>query len=162
MITRFRATSFFRLGASVLVAELVASPISGALTDRHPWAAVCLGLGILCLGFCLTLAMPETIQLSRSKTIHPDIDLNTESENVHSEANDGNIDDSKSLDWNRIIYYARESLNGAAHFIAGNFHVVLLLFTSVVSIFGRYIQELLLQYITKRVHFSWSQVRAVN
>ncbi|RFU33894.1 hypothetical protein B7463_g2408, partial [Scytalidium lignicola] len=150
-------STIFAATIYTVVADVVPDDESGALTDKHPWLAICLGIGMLVVGFCVAFIIPETIELSRSKKIHPDIILNDEGEGVETGINSHESSDNQTKTLRHIISSAVASLRGAAHFIAGNSQILLLLFTFLVSIFGRYIQELLLQYVTKRLQWSWSQ-----
>lgn len=64
----------------------------------------------------------------------------------------------------RLLYIAQSELAKLGRAVAWltkkHYHVMALLFTLLLTTFGRFAQELLSQYVTKRYNWSWSQVSA--
>ncbi|KAL3417341.1 MFS transporter [Phlyctema vagabunda] len=136
-----RATVFFRIGASVLVGEMIASPLSAILMEIDPWLSIFLGLATMCSCGIVVALMPETLGLRTLEVTQ-----------------DGNEDDEDSLSTrDHLTGSGLSNLKNAAHFIWGNTTVMILLFTYLLTTFGRIIQEMLLQYATKRYGWTWSK-----
>ncbi|KAH8821770.1 major facilitator superfamily domain-containing protein [Xylogone sp. PMI_703] len=152
-----RATNFFRLGAGVLVGELISNSVSGALTDKHPWSAIFLGMGLLFVGLFIACIIPETLHLAEAKKNHPDIATTTEGEDSQTGRNEQAPSGDEEKAWHHFISSTFVKLKAATQFVTGHRHIPLLLLTCIVSVFGRYIQELVLQYVTKRLNWTWSQ-----
>lgn len=145
----FRSTTFFYLAAAVIGGEMISSPLVYFLMEVDLWLAIWLGLGCLIAATIMTIFMPET----RPKTPPASQDVAGDTEASVDEP------DRKSLWWLRKGRAELRRLGEAAlEFARGNWQVMALLFTLLVTTLGRFAQEILLQYVTKRYGWSWSQV----
>lgn len=115
------------------------------------WLPIWLGLGCLGLATIITRFVPETLPESEAVSEGP----GEETARVTP------IMDNK-LSSPRLLYVARSEvskLGQAMTWLAKeHYHVMALLFTLLLTTFGRFAQELLSQYVTKRYSWSWSQV----
>jgi len=144
-----RATCYFGLQAAFLVAELLGSPIGGLLLEHHAWTALLVGLGIAFLSGLTLLPMPETLDLIKK--------VDEQNGETPGETADGEQPGKESV-WQKTTRVVRDSAVDTWTFILGNKRVVLLMLPLMFYLVGRFVQELLLQYATKRYDISWSKV----
>lgn len=111
-----------------------------------PWLAILVGVLLCAASGLILLLLPETLELTRQADREEGI------ENEASQSGKATIVQ-KTLDIARESYYVTKT------FILGNKRVVMLMLPLCFFIVGRYAQELLLQYATKRYNWSWSKVR---
>ncbi|KAK1564011.1 major facilitator superfamily domain-containing protein [Colletotrichum navitas] len=134
-----RSTILSYLAAAVVGGELIASPLVYFLMKIDAWLPIYTGLGCLVLGTVVSLMLPET--LSREPRYRP-------------------TETTQSLPWHHPIRSELEKLGKALLWMLWrSSRVLLLLFTFLLTTLGRFAQEILLQYVTKRYGWSWSQVR---
>jgi hypothetical protein len=155
-----RATVFLRLSAAVIIGEMFASPLSAILMNFNPWLPVFIGLGSLALATCMSLILPETLGRSVLEPVeHAAAPRHLNHENVRGV---GPLPNDKS--W-RIWWHWSKSqvlhIHVNSQLMWKNKTVFLLLFTFLVTTLGRFVQELLMQYTTKKFHWTWSQVSPI-
>lgn len=145
-----RASVYLRLSAALLVAELLANPLGGALLELSVWLPLGVGFVIAIIS-ALTLAfMPETLDLIKRAD---------EREGLVSDDEAAAEDDGgKESILRRAIHTIRENAADTWKFVLGNQRVVLLMLPMVFYIIGRLVQELLMQYARARYGWSWSKV----
>ncbi len=139
-----RATVFFQCGAVYLIAALVASPLAAALMIRSPWLAYTVGTGLLILANLLSLLLPETNKLRQRSPKRRD------SNGVEDQVN-------KTGPIQQTLQHIRTSTREAWGFVRVNQRVTFLILTIVFVFMGKWVQEMLLQYATKRYNWKWSQ-----
>lgn len=133
-----RSTIFSFLAAAVVVGEMIASPLAYYLMGIDAWISIYSGLGCLVLGVLVTLILPETLEKPRYLT----------------------IDRAASSSWYHAARLELLRMGEAVLWVIWrDWTVVALLATFLLTTLGRFAQELLLQYVTKRYGWSWSQVR---
>lgn len=152
-----RATVFLRLSAALIIGEMIASPVSATLMNRNTWLPMLIGLGSLILATCMPLIFPETLGRRDTETLEhaaaTSQDCSPERPDQHESLR--NVKDERM--WRRFksrVLHVRVT----SRFMWENTTVLLLLFTFLVTTLGRFVQELLMQYTTKRFHWTWSQV----
>jgi hypothetical protein len=140
-----RSTIFFYIGAAVLGGELCAGPAVYFLMEVNMWLPIWLALGCFGLGTILALFIPEP---RRKPVAVPEATSHV-----------GPVSAKK---YSRLIQAARsgnQKMGQAVAWVAKtHYHITALLFTLLLTTFGRFAQELLAQYVTKRYGWSWSQV----
>lgn len=133
-----------------MVGELIASAIASLLLTWSPWLPILVGLGCISLALGVALALPETLDARVSNGIVPS-DLSNNEDEANLEGSD--------IHWYRKARASLTSLSTAAtHFVWGNKRVALLLSTFALTIVGRYVSEILMQYATKRYNWTWARV----
>jgi len=154
-----RATVFFQFGAAFLTAQTISAPLSGFLMLYSIWLPLLVSWVLMTFTNLLAFMFPETVQL-------------------HSEARDtqrrsngrmrgGNSDSSSEDDveaenatpsaFQEFKSKAHEGLMDAWEFVMGNMKIAGLMLSLVFVVLGKLAQELLLQYATKRYHWTWSE-----
>ncbi|KAL1894895.1 hypothetical protein Sste5346_005582 [Sporothrix stenoceras] len=151
-----RANCYFRLTAVFLVAELISNPMGGALLlwGGH-WAPLVFGfVGVVLSGLVLLL-MPETLNFDtkagrtapeRVSVVEDDTD-NQEPPRKRTLAST----------WHQFLHLLRTDARATSLFILRNRPLMFLMIPFIFSLVGRFVQNLLLQYATKRYGWSWSQ-----
>lgn len=134
-----RASRFFLLEASGYMGSIVGYLGSSAIMDKTVWTPIILGLISVFLAFCLTLIMPEHFssdsKKEQSQTIEPPSDTDPKEESAISR------------------------LCASAVFLKQQPHILVLLFGYLLRSLGTSVMRLLITYVPKRFHMSFSQVR---
>ncbi|KAK8022905.1 MFS multidrug transporter [Apiospora marii] len=135
-----RSTTFSYLAAAVMGGELIASPLVYLLMERSLWLPVYLGMGCLVVATIVPVFLPETLsrqpRRQSPESQQPPVSL---FETVRQET---------------------KKLSEAMRWLTwGNWKVAVLLCTFLLTTLGRFAQEILLHYVTRRYHWSWSKVR---
>jgi MFS family permease len=138
-----RATAFFQLGAVYLASGMISSPLTGVLMLKSPWAALVAAMAIMSSCIPLALAFPETVHLHARQESEGQREAETE-------------DDRKPSAATRYWAKAKGGMADVSDFILGNRAVFSLILSSIFVVLGKFVQELLLQYTTKRYGWSWS------
>ncbi|TDZ21047.1 Efflux pump ustT [Colletotrichum orbiculare MAFF 240422] len=132
-----RSTIFSYLAAAVVGGELLASPLVYFLMGLDVWLSIYVGLGCLVLSIVVSLMLPETLPKKQTN---------------------GPSEDTQSLPWYDVARSELARLGQAVLWVVWReWRVLLLLFTFLLTTLGRFAQEILLQYVTKRYGWSWSQ-----
>ena len=108
-------------------------------------------MGIACFAFSLILILflPETLVIRQWN--------DAKSGRTPSTSPDRSGERAKKTKWQKAVELMREQADDITKFIWGNKRVVLLIFPLVFMILGKFVQELLLQYATKRYKWTWSR-----
>lgn len=116
------------------------------------WLPIRLGLTCFGLATIITRFVPETL----TKT---EILPEGSSEETSSDGVSGTCMDCKP---SGLLDVARSEISKLSQAMAWvtkrHYHIMALLITLLLTTFGRFAQELLSQYVTKRYEWSWSQV----
>jgi hypothetical protein len=149
-----RAVVLFEVTGFFYVAELVAAPLGGYLMGddgAHPWTPMLLSAGCLLLTIALTCFLPETLGLRNATKLDSSAAYG---EDLSGEG-DGEMDE-------HVLKRAWKLVKGHVTqvwtFVLRDRNVAWLLLAIFFLIFGRFVQEILLQYSTKRYHWSWAKV----
>jgi len=154
-----RATVFFQVGAAYLVSATVAGPLAGALMTMSDWLTLVVCFLILALGIPVALAFPETVSLHgpRKQAVQQRRPA------AAGDGNDGDDEDeedeppSKLSALQSIMAKAREGFGDVRDFVLGNKSLAFLMASAIFVVFAKSVQEMLLQYATKRYGWTWSQ-----
>jgi hypothetical protein len=138
-----RSTMFFYLASAAVIGELIASPTVYFLMRINPWLPILLGLGGIIFSLSVSLFLPDTRDRGNPRDVY--------------ESNSEEVTPPMELfvQW-RTEAKALTSM-GFLNCVWGQGQTMLLL-TFLLTTLGRYAQEILLQYVTKRYGWSWSQV----
>lgn len=116
------------------------------------WLPIWLGLGCFGISTMLALLVPEP---PREPVAVPEAPQEATSHIDHV-----SVDKHSSL--TQVVRSGIHKLGQAMAWVAKrHYHITALLFTLLLTTFGRFAQELLAQYVTKRYEWSWSQVSAL-
>ncbi|KAK7931277.1 adenylate cyclase [Apiospora marii] len=133
-----RSTIFSYLAAAVIGGELIASPLVYLVMERSLWLPIYLGMGCLVVATIIPVFLAET--LSRQPRRQP-----PESQQP-------------LVSWLETVRQETKKLDEAMRWLTwGNWKVSVLLCTFLLTMLGRFAQEILLQYVTRRYHWSWSK-----
>jgi len=136
---------------------MVASPLAGFLMRRSPWVPVLVGLFLLILTILASLVIPETLGLKKLRD-----DLRTRGGDVDTAdpalAGEPEVS-SEVSSMQKSMAKAWEDMGEVWKFILGNKRIVFLMMAVMFFTVGRYVQEMLLQYATKRYGWTWDEVR---
>jgi hypothetical protein len=143
-----RATSFFYFSAVVLTAEIVATPISGLTMTGNPWIPFLASSGVEFLAVVVALLFaPETLHF-KSETLH------SNDSNENSSTKDTPFVETVLAKISDSLQLIKES----TYFLASSLNVSLLLLVFFVATLSRQAMVLLLQYATKKYHWSYGKV----
>lgn len=131
-----RASRFFLLEASGYTGSVVGYMGSSAIMDKTVWTPIILGLGSVFMALCLTLIMPE----------HFSSDSNPEQSQTTVISDD--TDKKEVLSWIRT----------SAVFLKHQPHILVILFGYLLRSLGISVMRLLITYVPKRFHMTFSQV----
>lgn len=139
-----RATALFRLTSTVIVSEVLATPVSAYLMASDPWLPFMLGLGVSTLGSLAAFLMPETLNDAKSK-----IDLTTVTSEDETQSS---LNGKTSV--KQYIKGRFQDLQDSARLIIGSPAIAICLFALFVTSISKQSTSLLLLYTSKR--FNWS------
>lgn len=152
-----RANCYFRLTAVFLVAELISNPMGGALLlwGGH-WTPLVFGfVGVVLSGLVLLL-MPETLNFDTKAGVVAERSPVVEDDNTTPETENTPKRTIASA-WQQFLHLVRTDARATSLFILRNRPLMFLMIPFIFSVVGRFVQNLLLQYATKRYGWSWSQ-----
>lgn len=153
----YRTPVLFRFYSVFLVAELVANPLGGFLVNKGPWLTLLTGNFFMVLVIASVYILPDTLIVRRwhdkraGKVLSPRL-----------APLDGDDDDDEVLKKSNMraaLDDARAQLVEVWDFILGNRRLVVLMLPLIFVTLGKSVQDMLLQFATKRFGWSWSQVR---
>ncbi|EGZ76552.1 hypothetical protein NEUTE2DRAFT_53414 [Neurospora tetrasperma FGSC 2509] len=166
-----RATLFFQMHATYLTARMISGPMAGSLMITSPWIPLVLSLGLMTLATATTLVFPETRYLKAQASSTKRLDnedmsthLSTDDEDVGKPMLSSSLPPHSSLTQPQAQQPIITRINGLAtslrsftHFLTTNKRICILTLALGLVVIGKYAQVLLLQYATKRFHYSWSE-----
>ncbi|KAF2149256.1 MFS general substrate transporter [Myriangium duriaei CBS 260.36] len=138
-----RSIAFSWISASLLVATLVATPMSASLMSIHPWLSVSVGLTVYMGCIVMTYFIRETLKPPAA---------NTDSSSVVSAQ-----DDQDKPTWHQQFKAGLASIASTDLSFLQSWSIAIFLTILLLTTLGRYVQEIILQYATKRFSWSWSQ-----
>ncbi|KAJ5205015.1 uncharacterized protein N7498_005894 [Penicillium cinerascens] len=143
-----RSNALFLLQSAVLLAEVLATPLSAYLMTFDPAFPYVLGLIILMIGSLPVFFLPETLEDAKAKK--------PSQQNVSTDAT-GPTDPLDKAVLPELVRQIRE-FKESTRFIWRNRNVCLMIVTMFVSNISRQSSNMLLQYSSKK--FNWSIARA--
>jgi len=153
-----RADAFFRITAIYLVSAMIAGPLAGAIMVKSDWVALILSLAVLLLCFPVGMVLPETLGLHGPRRRRLRVPRETaDGSDADDEDEEDTVPDGKSPALQQLWRNAQESLGEVRGFVFGNKRLVFLMMSVIFVILGKFVQEMLMQYATKRYGWSWSK-----
>lgn len=157
-----RASAYFFTMAIFLISEMISNPLGGTLLLLGNWAPLLVGISVAILSVLVLLPLPETLdfdQATDAVRVASATDSATDSaaDGIADDA-DGHLTKEPQTIWRQTVHLLRNDLLETWRFIVSNRRIVLPMSSFVFYVIGRFVQELLLQYATKRYHWSWSRV----
>lgn len=155
------ASVLFRFFAIFMVGSLIANPLGGFLLSQGPWVALVTGNVFMLISVATLYLMPETLVVRRwhdakaaGKTGGPSSSL------MPHESEDEEGLKTKSA-FRATVDAAQTQLIHGLDFLVSNKRVVVLMMPLIFETVEKYIEELLMQYATKRYGWSWSKASYV-
>ncbi|KAM7205233.1 Major facilitator superfamily domain containing protein [Rhypophila sp. PSN 637] len=152
-----RATVFFKFGAAFLTAQTISTPLSGYLLLFNMWLPLIVSYLLMTVINVASVWYPETLQLHRhahaAQRRGQGSNDSTDTEDVNITA----VEDTKTSVFEEIKAKALEGVDDVWRFVLGNTKIGFMLLSLVFVVLGKLAQELLLQYVTKRYHWTWSE-----
>ncbi|CAK7215197.1 hypothetical protein SBRCBS47491_002401 [Sporothrix bragantina] len=155
-----RATCYFRLTAVFLVAELISNPLGATLLliGGH-WLPLLFGFTGIVLSGLVLLALPETLDFDPAAgkvvpRVSAVVTTDAFGDTMPATAPTKN---SIAAAWHSFVQLLRTDARATSLFILRNRPLMFLMIPFIFSVVGRFVQNLLLQYATKRYSWSWSQ-----
>lgn len=152
-----RTSVFYNMVAFTLVLEAVLNPLSGWLMSFNPWIPMWIGAVSMALGAAASLLVPETLTFRKVADSHA---TGAESEPLlpqqgSTPANKGVM--SPMVYVRQLLSSAKQNTSHIYRFLLASPGVMLLVIAygltyPIRSAYG----SLMLQYISKRFHWSWS------
>ncbi|KAJ5676528.1 uncharacterized protein N7477_002161 [Penicillium maclennaniae] len=149
-----RSGALFRLQACALAAEILATPLSAYLMTFNPAFPYVLGLVIIVVGFLPIVLLPETLEDAKATRLSQ-LQPNSNAANSEPDIEPTEVLDKAMLP--ELIRQIREFIE-STQFIWRDLNVSLLVLTMFVWAVSRQSTNLLLQYASKKFH--WSIARA--
>ncbi|KAL1865867.1 hypothetical protein Daus18300_006979 [Diaporthe australafricana] len=144
----------FRFYSVFLVAELVANPLGGFLLSKGAWVSLITGNIFMVLVLLSVYILPETLAVRRWHDARTGKAPNPQLARLNGDDDDEGL---KKSSMRAALDDARQQLVEVWKFLLGNKRIVVLMLPLIFVTLGRYIQEMLLQYSTKRYGWSWSK-----
>ncbi|KAJ4386830.1 hypothetical protein N0V93_009728 [Gnomoniopsis smithogilvyi] len=135
------ASVLFRFQTVFLLGELVSNPLGGFLLSKGPWVPLITGNVIMVIALALLQLVPETIEVRR----------------WHDARAGKRPEESRGLEKGGILAGFHEQMQRIREFLVTNKRAAVLILPFCFMQLGKYIQELLAQYATKRFGWSWSK-----
>lgn len=139
-----------------LVAMVVGAPLTGMLMRQSVWLPIGVSVIMILLGILISLIMPETLGLNTHDQRLPALVDDNQTTDVHGESSE--TQDTKQstrmrLLWHKVKADCREMFT----FVLGNLRVTFLLLSIVFAVLGKFVEEMLLQYCSKRYNWSYDE-----
>jgi hypothetical protein len=135
------------------LSELLAVPVGAELMKINPWIAFVASTASLAIGLLFSIIF---IRETFPAVAEAQQQINT----LENENSDWQRADIKTL---RLrAHQALEGVAEGARWMSHNIGAMLLLSTFLFSMFGRQVLDILLQYVSKKFHWSYAKVRLID
>ena len=149
-----RTIVFYQLNAVLRIVGVAATPLAAFLLGVNPWMALWIGIGLLVVGTGCTLLLPETLDLRKLA------DQRGPSRDVRADFAPQEVAKvSAKSAVQQALASARSDFSHIWRFVLGSQGIMLLMVCNALAFPLKLVFEGdLLQYMTKRYHWSWSTV----
>jgi hypothetical protein len=149
----YRVTSFFYFSSVALVAEIVATPISGLTMTKDPWVPFLASSGMELLAVIVALLFaPETHHFVNNLSFAMPSPSTDTSEPIPTKK------PSFVRLWADKLWGNLKKTRELTHFVWKNLNITLVLLVFLAATLSRQAMALLLQYVTKRYRWTYSKV----
>lgn len=149
-----RATVFFQISASSLLADFLATPMTASLMAISPWVPIFVGLSIQLLGTFLVMLLPETLHHHRASMAEL---KRTESKQSNSSAA-SSISSRLSTEEEDREGAWHAPLGHMARLVTNDWRVPALMATFLVHVYILSpVRQVMMQYASTRYHISFSR-----
>ena len=138
----------------MIISEIVSSPLAGIIMIQTTWGTMLIGIMFLCLSMSIIVLMPETLDLATG-AYSPKL---SDPETIEHEPSPCYVDNPSTEPRSRS---AVQSLHATWGFLRNNKKLASLILSLVFAVLSRFVQEMLLQYTTKRYSWTWSRAAFV-
>ncbi|KAF1733307.1 hypothetical protein CRV24_007206 [Beauveria bassiana] len=147
-----RTMVFYQVNAVLRIVGVAATPLAAFLLGVNPWIALWIGIGLLVVGTACTLLLPETLDLRRAA------DQRRASHGAWAEPGPQPMAKvSAKSAFQRALASARSDFSHIWRFLLTSQGVMLLMVCNALAFPMKLaLDGDLLQYMTKRFHWSWS------
>lgn len=121
---------------------------------KSPWVPLLLGVSLIVLSTLTSVLYPETLELSKLRSV-----TRAGGDAVDPTDSDDLADEPDMSILQKTMAKAREDLAEVWRFILGNKRIMFLMLSVGFFSVGRFVQEMLLQYASKRYGWTWDEVR---
>ncbi|KAJ6054656.1 hypothetical protein N7444_003754 [Penicillium canescens] len=145
-----RSTALFRLQSCIVLAEILATPLSAYMMTFSPMFPYLVSICLILVGSIPALFLPETLEDAKAKQSLQD----------NSEQRDENGQSEQNVNKSPLEELKRQAreFKVSTRFIWSDTNVCLMILVFFVTIMTRQSTNLLLQYVSKK--FDWSIARA--
>jgi hypothetical protein len=113
------------------------------------WGLISLASGFYVLATVTTFLLPDTLSITKAESTHHRTSNRQETDVAPPES---------SSTVKESLRRIRQGMKDILSFMAGNGLVIIMMFCHVFVAISKVVQVMLLQYTTKRYHWSWSKV----
>ncbi|KLJ11632.1 hypothetical protein EMPG_13172 [Blastomyces silverae] len=160
-----RAALFFRFGVAIMMADFISSLFTSWLMKYSPWIPMVIGWSLTIIGILPAVLLPET-----KGTFTSEKELAHELSESSSPVNDGPIYFSPEQRNANILSFAKKPrpasqlrrIGSQFSFVIQDKHLMFLLSTFLVYRLSRGTSWLLIQYISKRYHWTLANANFLN
>ncbi|EGX91542.1 MFS transporter [Cordyceps militaris CM01] len=147
-----RTMVFYQLNAVLRIVNVAATPLAAFLLGVNPWIALYIGIGLLGIGTVCTLLLPETLDLRK---VAEQRRLPRERAEEFAPQPISKVSAKSAIQ--RALASARSDFAHIWRFLLGSQGIMLLMVcNALVYPLKLVFDSDLLQYMTKRYHWSWS------
>lgn len=132
----------------VLVAEVLATPISAYLMTIDPWIPYILGYMVILVGYMSVFFIPETLEYAKAKRLN-------RGRSDNSTETTTRLGKQSTL---QVLRHQMHDFTESIQFMWANSNVIWMVLVVFVSVFSRQSTAILLQYASKKFGWSIAQV----
>ncbi|KAK9777815.1 putative Major facilitator superfamily domain-containing protein [Seiridium cardinale] len=144
-----RAPIYLQLSALSIISDLIANALAGLILLKSLWGLNLLGLSLFALSVLFACFLPETLRPVRSGGSPHGIDHDADMDATQASPELSPVKES--------LRRFHNSMKDIVSFLNGHRYEIILMICFVFSVLSRLVQDMLLQYTTKRFGWSWSK-----
>jgi hypothetical protein len=148
-MTNVRANAFFKMSATELVSQSLATPIGAALMQKSAWIPMFVSLGLDYMALILCLAFEETLYTRDARHVR----------DGGNEVLADSVSSGRPVTLKQQFYNAVRNFLHSTKFVWRCRKILLILGAFFLASFGMRARSLLLQYVSKRYGWSLAKVR---
>ncbi|KAI1869194.1 uncharacterized protein JN550_005824 [Neoarthrinium moseri] len=142
-----RAPIFLQLSALFILSEIGSGPLAGLILLKSTWGLIGLASVFYVLATATTFLLPDTLSISKITTTH----------DGSREDQSGDATASSTSTLQESLRRISEGVHEIRSFLKGHGRAIVMMFCYVFVALSKVVQLMLLQYTTKRYHWTWSK-----